>query len=367
MPNAKPTQPAGHQPPKKRRKLAMWKKLLLLAGASLFTLLLCELGIRVFATFFFPKLMVTDAQLGWSHAESRSKPYTNEDGAVHPIVLNEFGHRGPSYGLARNPGKRRLLVLGDSFTEAVHVAEEEMFSRRLELARDDLEVLNAGVGGWGTVQQLLYLRDHGLKFEPDAVLLVAYENDLSDNCISYSPGIAARPWAKWHGTLAKGSLEVIEDYDDAEFLKFVLPVPLAGFLMRNSYLFYAVNERLWFNLNKDALRKQQDADLAALEEEQTQKVFLALLQKVHSLCAANDIDLHVAMIPSLETVRAGKAPWHDQVGAACRADGIGFVSLLQPMVDGIASGRRLYFDEDIHWTHEGHAVAAQAMAPLLRK
>ena len=35
--------------------------------------------------------------------------------------------------------------------------------------------------------------------DPDAVVLMFYDNDLIDNCLSYSPGLGPRPYAVWRG------------------------------------------------------------------------------------------------------------------------------------------------------------------------
>lgn len=46
-----------------------------------------------------------------------------------------------------------MLVLGDSFTEAIQVGEVDLFTSQLEVLHPNVEVLNAGVGGYGTVQE----------------------------------------------------------------------------------------------------------------------------------------------------------------------------------------------------------------------
>src|SRR5262245_15424435 len=112
-------------------------------------------------------MMILDDRLGWRHAQNVSKTCTNEDSEYVPVRQNANGHRGRYYGLVKPTGKYRILVLGDSFTEGVQVKEEELFSARLEKLDDELEVMNAGVGGYGTVQEYLYLTKEGLRFHPD--------------------------------------------------------------------------------------------------------------------------------------------------------------------------------------------------------
>ena len=103
------------------------------------------------------------------------------------VTINALGLRGPERPYAKPDGVRRILVLGDSFTEAAQVAERESTVSRLEAAlnargTDRYEVLNAGVGGWGTGQQLVYLREEGYRYQPDLVLVLLYlGNDVFDN------------------------------------------------------------------------------------------------------------------------------------------------------------------------------------------
>jgi hypothetical protein len=93
----------------------------------------------------------------------------------------------------------RSLRIGNwhLFSERVHVRDEELFSFDLEEINSNVEVINAGVGGYGMVQEYLYLTGEGLAFRPDIVLLLFYENDLSDNCLSYYPAFGPRPYAVW--------------------------------------------------------------------------------------------------------------------------------------------------------------------------
>ncbi len=337
------------------------RRLGLLAGGSLLALLLLEGGLRLYSAWFFPRLMTTEARLGWRHSADRRKVFTNEDGERNLVVLNEHGHRGRPPG-ERREGRFRVLVLGDSFTEAVQVSETQVFTALLERADPSLELLNAGVGAWGTVQQLLYLRDHGLAFEPDLVLVMAYENDLVDSSLSYSPGIGPRPWAR----LVDGEVQVVEQVDEREFLRFVAPVPFRSFLSRNSYLFYAFNERVWQRLRREEHRRLEDADRLAIDGAESRAIFLGLIGEMRRAVSERGGRLALGLIPSAGTVRAGRSEWHEEVVAAARRDGLPCLSLVEALATAEERGRRCYFERDIHWTWEGHEVAAEALLPWLR-
>ncbi|HVP31818.1 MAG TPA: hypothetical protein VMW35_21935 [Myxococcota bacterium] len=105
-------------------------------------------------------------------------------GHVTEVRVNALGLRGPEASPRPTPGRPRVLVLGDSFAFGFGVAEGSTLRDRLEAslrARGvDAEVLSAGVPGWSTDHQLVYLRSRGFALEPALVLLVVCENDPSD-------------------------------------------------------------------------------------------------------------------------------------------------------------------------------------------
>jgi hypothetical protein len=69
------------------------------------------------------------------------------------------------------PGVRRIAAFGDSFVFGSEVANDESWIAALDRASSDVEVLNYGVGGFGTDQAfLLYLRE-GATFAPEVVLI----------------------------------------------------------------------------------------------------------------------------------------------------------------------------------------------------
>ena len=105
----------------------------------------------------------------------------------HEIVTNSAGMRDHEHDLTKPPGMYRILVLGDSFMEANQVNFEDAFASVLEQrlkegARRPVEVINAGVSGWGTDDELTYFTRKGIKYRPDLILVaMTLHNDVSDN------------------------------------------------------------------------------------------------------------------------------------------------------------------------------------------
>ena len=105
----------------------------------------------------------------------------------HTVSFNSAGMRDREHAEAREPGVFRILLLGDSFMEALQVPFDSSLPGLLEtrLSRESgrrVEVLNAGVSGWGTDDELRYLTEYGVKYRPDLVVVaMTLHNDISDN------------------------------------------------------------------------------------------------------------------------------------------------------------------------------------------
>ena len=104
------------------------------------------------------------------------------------VRFNRLGLRDPRASYAKPPNTFRILLLGDSFMEAVQVDQSQttaaLLEERLRRARPDVnvEVINAGVAGWSTSLEYLYLDREGHQFQPDLVVLAFFVgNDLHDN------------------------------------------------------------------------------------------------------------------------------------------------------------------------------------------
>ena len=320
-----------------------------------------EGAIRVYSAVFFPRMMLLDKTLGWKHAANVAKQFVNEFGEKTLTIQNEYGHRGKTYPFTKTPGKYRILVLGDSFTEAVQVGEDDLFTSQLEAAHPRFEVLNAGVGGYGTVQEYLYLDREGLRFNPDLVLVMVFENDLSDNCLSHYPGFGPRPY----GVLDQGGVTIVEQPDSEEFLKYTLPMPFAFFLSQNSYLFYFLNDNVYHNLYADHMRQLHKADLLRTENCGKYDVFYATITKIRQLLRWQAIDLGIVLIPSRDNVMKGYSEALNPIEEYCQRQQIACWSLLNRFKKEQEASSQLYFPIDIHWTKAGHRVAADEIGQLV--
>ncbi|MDR4484987.1 MAG: hypothetical protein R3B95_17570 [Nitrospirales bacterium] len=106
----------------------------------------------------------------------------------HAFSTNSQGFRGTKeYSITKPPGVYRIIVLGDSVTLGHGVEDGETFSAILEeqLSLDrPTEVINMGVSGFGTAEELIQLRNVGFVYQPDLIILAYFTNDPYNNVVS---------------------------------------------------------------------------------------------------------------------------------------------------------------------------------------
>jgi len=146
-----------------------------------------EFGLRIIG-FSYPQFYALDPSLGYSLRPNIEGWYRKE-GASY-VRINSDGLRDREHSTSKPPDTIRLAVIGDSYTEAMHVEMDQTFWRVAEtilpncpdLGGKKIEVINFGVSGYGTAQEFLMLHQRVWQYSPDVVLLaVTTNNDVSDN------------------------------------------------------------------------------------------------------------------------------------------------------------------------------------------
>lgn len=126
----------------------------------------------------FQQLFMPDDVIGYRLRPGASTRFSTPEFTTD-IAINARGVRDDPIG-AKRPGERRIVVLGDSIVMAVQVAARETFTRVLEQRLNatpggpEYRVINAGVQGFGPVEELLFFERVAARFEPDLVLVVVF-------------------------------------------------------------------------------------------------------------------------------------------------------------------------------------------------
>lgn len=160
----------------------------LAAFGVLFALATLELGVRML--HLVPdRFWEADPQRGIRLAAGRSGWWSQEDREfLVPVTINRRGLRDVEHELEKPAGRTRVLLVGDSFVEALHVPLDAAVGRQLEAALNQalpaprFEVISAGVSGYGTAAELLFWEADLRAYRPDVVVVAFYVgNDVKNN------------------------------------------------------------------------------------------------------------------------------------------------------------------------------------------
>src|SRR5947208_7705745 len=170
--------------PRRRTRRA---KIILLLSSLLLSLAIIEIALRI-TGYSYPEFYVADAQRGYALRPGMRGWYRKEGEAF--VQINNDGLRDREHSKRKPANTIRIAVLGDSYTEAFQVNFENSLCALLErklhecpaLSGHEVEVINFGVSGYGTAQELITLRNQVWQYSPDIVLLAfTTNNDISDN------------------------------------------------------------------------------------------------------------------------------------------------------------------------------------------
>jgi hypothetical protein len=261
-----------------------------------------------------------DAELGWFPTPSSER--TIEGTRTFHVSHNAKGFRD------REPARKtkpRVAVFGDSFVWGFDVEASERFTDRLAARRRDLEVLNLGVSGYGTDQELLLLRRELAELDADVVvLLFSNENDHIDNTTNLRYGPYYKPYFLTDG----GSLELRGQ---------PVPLPLPYLRERSALVASSYLVRAGYAVWLARRHPQVSVPDPSLELVRTFRA------------AAESAGAHFALL-----VQGRDEP----LLAFAQAEGIPAVSLLT---------RQRYPHFGGHWTPKGHQFVAEQLDHLLRR
>src|SRR5438105_9215567 len=283
-----------------------------------------------------------DHDLGWAPLENITRGETGD--LVHQ---NQFGLRGPDdMQLNKTSGKKRVLVLGDSYVWGLGAEQSKLFSAP-EVHGTDEEILNFGVSGYGTDQEYLFYLRIGQEFDVDQVVLVFTPyNDVANNLASkqYS-------YLKPYFTLNGGELVLHNDH--------VRNSRVRNFLRR-----FDRQCRVW-NLVGDGLqgltntllpkRKQDHAELNLVVSDADRagiELTLALMKKLKEAVAARHAEFYVVFIPHKRRVEKhlpDNHPFVPLIAAGLTQMGVRYREPYPEFVRSAMAGVELFNTRDNHF------------------
>ena len=329
--------------------------------STLFTLFLSETALRFMG---FNPMYVSperdrfwkyDSLLGWAHQPGQEGIF--ETPQFRTVVrINENGLRDREHSYERQNNFERILVLGDSFAWGYGVEESERFSQLLENALE-VEVINAGVSGYSTDQELLWYKDEGIKYETDLVIVVLSGNDVGDNdrllvnTIYYKPKF------------------VIED---DQLIPIGHPVPqtspqgrLVYSLSQRSALAYFLVQR-YFEFLSSYRQFKADSDFASTKESVVNvkrepfKLTIALLHEMRYIAETKNANFMIVATDRWWNAPSGET--YEDFITILQSEG--FMVLDVESMPGF-DPEGMLIPDDGHWSQSGHEFVTEKMKTLI--
>lgn len=359
------TTSASKRPTPRKKRLA--RIALLLGIGSVLAAAAAEVSLRVLNAWLHPSIYVLDDQLGWRLTPTVDRTLRDETGREVRFVTDTHGARvgvtapAPKPKPKPKPAPKRVLFLGDSFTQGSDVESKELFTSLLATAIDGIEVINGGVGGYSTVQQLIAFESWNAIARPDLVVLVVYENDFADNLMPYFGGLGPRPFV----SVTEASAHIVRETDPTCFEPFLQPAPAAFWLYQNSAIYRSVHKNLFLPAHGESLGRREEQERRALPQAAMKRAMATALRQLAATVEGAGSKLVVTAIPRREGAIAGSARFHPWLASYCRERKLPFLSLLDTLREAPAAAA--YFANDIHFTVIGHARTARALKPFLER
>jgi hypothetical protein len=287
---------------------------------------------------------------------------------------NSDGYFDHDYTPERSRGTNRIVVIGDSYVEAVQVPLSKSFHKLLEwnlnhvVAEESgqrFEVIALGDSGTGQANNLEVLRNQAVKYDPDTVIMTLASNDVCDD----------DPILKRDLILASGMI-----------------TPEIRGLAKHKYFSAAFAVRRIQDLRRNQVRMSPEllqwSQRNYPEIEDAWNRTLSFVKASSDYCSSRgikfllvylgaDLEVRYANDPggTISRLKAMGGPHQDEswdftrsvrrVSEYCQDNGIRFLSLLEPLIDAQReTGKNVFGD---HYTFFGHAVAAQVLECSLVK
>ena len=308
-----------------------------------------------------PRVFQYDAEIGWTLIPNRHEWHSALDFGVW-ITTDADGLRAgarPADSPA-HPMRPTVLVLGDSFAFGWGVRGDQSFPTVLEgeLAntRAPYRIRTAGVPGYSTDQEYLLWRRLAAVVRPKVVLLLFHPSDFSGN-VQASQVMGRNIYFKPRFQLADGTphLAGVPVPDKREWIPSGVTEPLRRWL--RPFANYAIAQAA-----VQRFRGRQ-TNLAAASTPRPPELTPDALAVTAALIAALNRDVRATGADVLVALTPSDGATAQRLGDICRTQSIPFIDL-QPAFSG---QRDVLLPFDKHWNAHGHAIAARAVAAVLRK
>ena len=340
-----------------------------------------------------------DADVGPLLEPKQTSRWVNEDYDV-VVRTNSAGFHDSEHPIEKPSNRYRILVLGDSYIEALQVPVEKGFTQQLErrlseqVKAKEVEVINLGVSGSGPAQYYRILEMKGLLYEPDLVVMAIFPgNDFwdsdpalsgavfkpyyvirSDEVLEYRPpstkgvGSALRPWLRRSALLHLVRQAIASLPIERWLASMGLLAPAGGIKGKHVSIPLGWSVYLreppqdWLDTEKLTIRMIREASVLSKSRG---AAFLAMV--IGSVSAVeNRWEEALAPYPTARSVAwdfSRPVSLIQELGWQAQFD---VIDLTEPFrSDFLATGQSSSWPHDGHWNERGHRLGAEVVSSYL--
>lgn len=346
----------------KTLKISIIQAILLLCGSILAFFFISEVTIRIYhlAKYGRPLFdekggaysVVIDNKLGWKAKENYHFKKTGRirDGLSYKVEgkTDKWGFR--SFGnLRQPPNKCKVMIVGDSFTHALEVSDNQTYYSFL--AKDlPIEIFAYGAVAYGNIQEFMIIDEYIDLLKPDILILQLCTNDFINNSyeLEYRSIInnqrLKRPYLSESGKIYYATPAYMPE--------------VRNWLVIHSRLFSFVFHRVDLLQAKIVGYKSIEGTIESrhgdlLEYKHSVIITKTILQKIRE--RAKGIDIYAFVVDRTE-------PFYTDFRNICETVGIIFIDGIADAVkESYKQGEFVFVQDEGHWSLKGHEVAGEKL------
>lgn len=323
-------------------------KFLLLSIGIILSLLSAEIVIRF---YYFNKLtagnliLSTNNNLMYEHKHSIA--FINRYGIK--VKYNSLGFIGEEIG-SKTENTLRILGVGDSITDGTYLPQQQRYLNLLGKILETkitrrIEVINAGIGGYNTWQELEIIKDKGLLIKPDLIIVGICLNDYIEN----KPKLGQ----SWFGTITEDNFN---DGSRARYFNFLYQ---KSALYKFIYDFLSKLRRTGYS-QKGYQRylEEYNFDIKPSDFKKWKKPFIEMIM----LNKKNKIKILFVIFPLHSQIIKGGDVTYKPLSDFFKEEGVYFVDLIKYFNSNSQEGKDLFIKRDIiHLNALGHNITAEVI------
>jgi lysophospholipase L1-like esterase len=319
----------------------------------LFSLIVGEIVLRLLGYAGAPEALignirhVDDPILNWRFVPNS----TVQDGNV-VSYYNRAGFRDTEHAVEKPAHITRVIIVGDSVTEGSGLRQEELFASYLQaLLGSRYEIINLGMSGLNTLQEIHILDMEGMKYAPDIVVV----NFILNDCDFFSEFHAAERFHKKKDEKIGLPGDITIDPHLKRWLKSLA-------------LVYFVKGRMEYLQGVITGKEEKNYYLSLWDNPECHKRILAGFESLQILQRQHGFGVHVLLWPLLINYEHYEFSFiHEWVTQMAEEKGFKVLDLLPAYSSKWYRDLQVTAEDNVHLYGEGHRLSARTYVDWSRQ